>query len=109
MVREATLLPLEAAAQFHRGALINAAAAATSQITLGSGVAVISTDDPVRLYQQFATADAVSGGGRIEITAGRGSSVESFPLFGYDLRDYERLFEEKLDLLTTINRGSPVT
>lgn len=63
----------------------------------------------MRLYQQFATADAVSGGGRIEITAGRGSSVESFPLFGYDLRDYERLFEEKLDLLTTINRGSPVT
>lgn len=109
LVREATLLPPEAAAQFHRGALINAAAAATSQITLGSGVAVISTDDPVRLYQQFATADAVSGGGRIEITAGRGSSVESFPLFGYDLRDYERLFEEKLDLLTTINRGSPVT
>lgn len=91
------------------GSLINAAAAATSQITLGSGVSVISTDDPVRIFQQFATADAVSGGGRIEITAGRGSSVESFPLFGYDLGDYDRLYEEKLDLLTTINCESPVT
>lgn len=91
------------------GALINAAAAATTQIVLGSGVSVISTDDPVRVFQQFATADAISGGGRIEITAGRGSSVESYPLFGYDLADYDRLYEEKLDLLMTINRGSPVT
>lgn len=91
------------------GALINAAAAATRQIVLGSGVSVISTDDPVRVFQQFATADAISGGGRIEITAGRGSSVESYPLFGYDLIDYDRLYEEKLDLLTTINRGNPVT
>ncbi|OUZ12542.1 luciferase [Aeromicrobium sp. PE09-221] len=89
--------------------LVNAAAAATRRIVLSSGVSVISTDDPVRVFQQFATADAVSGGGRIEITAGRGSSVESYPLFGYDLRDYEQLFEEKIDLLLTINRGSPVT
>ena len=64
-------------------------AAATKQIKLGSGASIISTDDPVRVFQQFATADAVSGGGRVEITAGRGSSVETFPLFGYDLRDYD--------------------
>jgi probable LLM family oxidoreductase len=91
------------------GSIINAAAAATKQIILGSGVSVISTDDPVRVFQQFAIADAISGGGRIEITAGRGSSVETFPLFGYSLDDYDRLYEEKLDLLTTINRGTPVT
>lgn len=90
------------------GSLISAAAGATTQIRLGSGVAVISTDDPVRVFQQFATADAISGG-RVEITAGRGSSVESFPLFGYDLRDYERLFEEKLDLLIAVNRDERVT
>ena len=85
------------------GTVIAAAAAATSQIVLGSGASIISTDDPVRVFQQFATADAVSGGGRVEITAGRGSSVETFPLFGYDLRDYDRLYAEKLDLLMTIN------
>ena len=90
------------------GAMIAAAAAATSQIRLGSGVSVISTDDPVRIFQQFATADAISGG-RVEITAGRGSSVESYPLFGYDLRDYERLYEEKLDLLMRVNESDPVT
>lgn len=85
------------------GALISAAAAATKQITLGSGASIISTDDPVRVFQQFAIADAISGGGRIEITAGRGSSVETFPLFGYDLRDYDKLYAEKLDLLMTLN------
>ncbi|WP_282837729.1 LLM class flavin-dependent oxidoreductase [Microbacterium flavum] len=90
------------------GAMIAAAAGATKQIRLGSGVSVISTDDPVRVFQQFATADAVSGG-RVEITAGRGSSVESYPLFGYDLRDYERLFEEKLDLLMRVNADERVT
>lgn len=90
------------------GAMIAAAAGATSQIRLGSGVSVISTDDPVRVFQQFATADAISGG-RVEITAGRGSSVESFPLFGYDLRDYDRLYEEKLDLLMRINAADRVT
>jgi alkanesulfonate monooxygenase SsuD/methylene tetrahydromethanopterin reductase-like flavin-dependent oxidoreductase (luciferase family) len=57
------------------------------------------------VFQQFAIADAVSGGGRVEITAGRGSSVETFPLFGYDLRDYDRLYAEKLDLLMTINES----
>jgi probable LLM family oxidoreductase len=90
------------------GSVIAAAAGATRQITLGSGVSVISTDDPVRVFQQFATADAISGG-RVEITAGRGSSVESYPLFGYDLRDYDRLYEEKLDLLLAVNRGERVT
>jgi alkanesulfonate monooxygenase SsuD/methylene tetrahydromethanopterin reductase-like flavin-dependent oxidoreductase (luciferase family) len=57
------------------------------------------------VFQQFATADAVSGGGRVEITAGRGPSVETFPLFGYDLNDYDRLYAEKLDLLMTINNS----
>ncbi|RJU02400.1 LLM class flavin-dependent oxidoreductase [Arthrobacter frigidicola] len=90
------------------GALIAAAAAATTQIRLGSGVSVISTDDPVRVFQQFATADAISGG-RVEITAGRGSSVESYPLFGYDLQDYDRLYEDKLELLLRINENESVT
>lgn len=85
------------------GALIAAAAAATQQITLGSAASIISTDDPVRIFQQFTTADAVSGGGRVEITAGRGSSVETFPLFGYDLGDYDELYSQKLDLLMALN------
>ncbi|MCG3024272.1 LLM class flavin-dependent oxidoreductase, partial [Escherichia coli] len=59
---------------------------------LGSAASIISTDDPVRIYQQFATADIISGGGRVEITAGRGSSVETFPLFGYDLEEYDELY-----------------
>jgi probable LLM family oxidoreductase len=87
------------------GTVIAAAAAATKQIKLGSGASIISTDDPVRVFQQFAIADAVSGGGRVEITAGRGSSVETFPLFGYDLKDYDRLYAEKLDLLMAINNS----
>jgi len=84
------------------GAIVAAAAGATQRITLGSSVAVLSTEDPVRLFQQFATADAVAGG-RVEITAGRGSTGESFPLFGYDLSDYDRLYSEKLDLLMAVN------
>ncbi|WP_104081768.1 LLM class flavin-dependent oxidoreductase [Cryobacterium sp. Y11] len=86
-------------------ALIAAAAAATTQITLGSAASIISTDDPVRVFQQLATADAISGGGRIEITAGRGSSVETFPLFGFDLNDYDELYAQKLDLLLTLNNS----
>ena len=82
--------------------LIAAAAATTKNIKLTSAVTVLSTDDPVRVYQQFATADIVSGG-RVEIIAGRGSSTESFPLFGYSLRDYDKLYAEKLDLLLKIN------
>ncbi len=73
----------------------------TSRIVLGSGVTVLSSDDPVRVYQRFATVDALSNG-RAEITAGRGSFTESFPLFGYQLSDYGRLFEEKLELLVQI-------
>lgn len=90
------------------GAMVAAAAAATTNITLGSAASIISTDDPVRIFQQFATADAISGGGRIEITAGRGSSVETFPLFGHDLADYDELYANKLDLLMAIN-NSPTT
>lgn len=90
------------------GAIIAAAATATTRIQLGSGANVISTDDPVRVYQQFATAHILSGG-RVEITAGRGSSVESFPLFGYSLDDYERLYDEKLDLLMMAVNNDVVT
>jgi len=82
--------------------LIAAAAATTKNIKLTSAVTVLSTDDPVRVYQQFATADIISNG-RVEIIAGRGSSTESFPLFGYSLRDYDKLYAEKLDLLLQIN------
>ncbi len=71
-------------------------------------VTVLSTDDPVRIYQQFATLDALSNG-RAEITAGRGSSTESFPLFGYSLNDYDELYAEKLDLLLAINQSETVT
>jgi len=88
--------------------ILAGAATVTSRILLGSAVTVLSTDDPVRVYQQFATLDAISGG-RAEITAGRGSSTESFPLFGYDLSDYDTLYREKLDLLQRINRDERVT
>src|ERR1700761_4732698 len=78
-----------------------AAAARTKRIRLTSAVTVLSSDDPVRVYQQFATLDLISGG-RAEIMAGRGSFIESFPLFGYDLNDYDELFAEKLDLLLQV-------
>jgi probable LLM family oxidoreductase len=77
------------------------AATRTSKIKLGSAVTVLSSDDPIRVYQNFATLQALSNG-RAEIMAGRGSFVESFPLFGYDLKDYDQLFAEKLDLLTKV-------
>ncbi len=80
----------------------------TSTITLGTGVTVLSSDDPVRVYQRFATLDALSNG-RAEITAGRGSFTESFPLFGYNLNDYQALFEEKLELLVQLLDEKPVT
>src|SRR5215212_10284793 len=88
--------------------ILAAAATITKRIRLGSSVTVLSTDDPVRVYQQFATLDALSNG-RAEITAGRGSSTESFPLFGFDLADYDELYSEKLDLLLKINAGGTVT
>lgn len=80
----------------------------TSRIKLGTGVTVLSSEDPVRVYQRFATIDALSNG-RAEITAGRGSFIESFPLFGYELSDYSVLFEEKLELLVEILKEHPVT
>lgn len=80
----------------------------TSRIVLGSGVTVLSSADPVRVYQGFATVDGLSNG-RAEITAGRGSFTESFPLFGYELHDYGRLFEEKLELLVKILDERAVT
>src|SRR5881397_2586707 len=78
--------------------VLAAASQRTSRIRLTSAVSVISSDDPVRVFQDFATLDLLSGG-RAEIMAGRGSFVESFPLFGYDLSEYDRLFEDKLERL----------
>ena len=78
--------------------LLAAAAARTKTIRLASAVNVLSSDDPIRLFQQFATIDLISGG-RAEIVVGRGSFIESYPLFGVDLRDYDLMFAEKLDLL----------
>jgi probable LLM family oxidoreductase len=85
-----------------------AIASVTEQIRLSSAVTVLSSDDPVRVFQQFAHVDLISGG-RAEIMAGRGSFIESFPLFGYDLHDYDELFEEKLELLLAIRDGERVT
>jgi probable LLM family oxidoreductase len=84
------------------GVLLGAAAEKTKKIKLSSAVTVLSSDDPVRVFQQFATIDLLSGG-RAEIMAGRGSFIESFPLFGYDLKDYDDLFSEKLELLIQLN------
>jgi probable LLM family oxidoreductase len=88
--------------------ILSAASSVTSRILLGSAVTVLSTEDPVRLYQQFAMLDALSGG-RAEITAGRGSSTESFALFGAHLGDYDELFAQKLDLLLRIDDAERVT
>jgi probable LLM family oxidoreductase len=84
------------------------AAGRTSRIRLTPAVTVLSSDDPVRVYQQFATLDLLSAG-RVELLVGRGSFIESFPLFGYDLGDYEDLFAEKLDLLLAIRDHERVT
>ena len=84
------------------------AAARTKTIRLSSAVTVLSSDDPVRVYQQFATLDLLSGG-RAEIMAGRGSFIESFPLFGYDLDDYDELFAEKLELLLAVRAQEKVS
>ena len=88
--------------------LLAAAASVTKNIRLSSAVTVLGSDDPVRVFQQFATLDLISGG-RAEIMAGRGSFIESFPLFGYDLKDYEELFEEKLDLLLQLRDQKVIT
>jgi probable LLM family oxidoreductase len=83
-------------------------ASRTSRIRLASGVTVLSSDDPVRVFQRFATVDALSQG-RAQVILGRGSFTESFPLFGYDLKDYDQLFEEKLELLVQLLDEKPVT
>ncbi|MBJ6359749.1 LLM class flavin-dependent oxidoreductase [Paenibacillus sp. GCM10012307] len=88
--------------------ILATAAATTKHIRLSSAVTVLSSDDPVRVYEDFATLDGLSNG-RAEIMAGRGSFIESFPLFGYDLNDYEQLFEEKLELLLKIRAFEKVT
>lgn len=88
--------------------VLAAAAARTRAIRLSSAVTVLSSDDPIRVFQQFATLDLLSNG-RAEIMAGRGSFIESFPLFGHDLRDYDKLFEEKLDLLLAVRASEKVT
>ncbi len=80
----------------------------TSRIRLASGVTVLSSDDPVRVFQRFATVDALSNG-RAEVILGRGSFTESFPLFGYDLADYDVLFEEKIELFAKLLDEKPVT
>ena len=84
-----------------------AAAARTKNIRLGSAVTVLSSDDPVRVFQRFATVDAISNG-RAEVMLGRGSFIESFPLFGLDLADYEVLFEEKLELFDKARGQKPI-
>ena len=88
--------------------VLGAAAAKTSRIKLSSAVTVLSSDDPVRVFQDFATVDLLSHG-RAEIMAGRGSFIESFPLFGYDLRDYDDLFAEKLELLLRLNESEKIS
>ena len=88
--------------------VLAAAASVTRRIHLGTAVTVLSSDDPVRVYERFATLDAVSHG-RAEVILGRGSFIESFPLFGYELSDYEVLFEEKLELFSQLLKEKPVT
>ena len=88
--------------------ILAAAAVRTQRIRLSSAVTVLSSDDPVRVFQEFATLDLLSGG-RAEIMAGRGSFIESFPLFGYDLADYDELFAEKLELLLKLRESERVT
>ncbi|MEH6703470.1 MAG: LLM class flavin-dependent oxidoreductase [Galbibacter orientalis] len=88
--------------------ILSAAAARTKNIILGSAVKVLSTDDPVRVYQRFATLDLISKG-RAELVVGRGSAIEAFPLFGFDLKEYDALFAEKLDLLLQIQEHEYIT
>ena len=88
--------------------VLAALAMRTERIRLSSAVTVLSSDDPVRVFQEFAEVDLLSGG-RAEVMAGRGSFIESFPLFGYDLDDYDELYAEKLDLLLRIRENARVT
>src|SRR5215467_9913575 len=88
--------------------VLAAIAGRTTRFRLGSAVTVLSSDDPVRVFQRFATLDAASNG-RAEVILGRGSFIESFPLFGYELKDYDKLFSEKLDLFAALLPQEPVT
>lgn len=88
--------------------VLAAIAGQTENITLGTGVTVLSSDDPVRVFQRFSTLDAISNG-RAQVMLGRGSFTESFPLFGYDMRDYNELFEEKIELFSKLLEEKPVT
>jgi probable LLM family oxidoreductase len=88
--------------------VLAAIAARTKRIGLGSAVTVLSSDDPIRVFQRFSTLDAASNG-RAEVILGRGSFTESFPLFGFDLRQYQELFEEKLDLFAALLKQEPVS
>ena len=88
--------------------ILAAIAARTQRIRLGSAVTVLSTDDPVRVFQRFSTLNAISNG-RAEVILGRGSFTESYPLFGYDMSRYEELFEDKLSLFAELVKGGPVT
>jgi len=88
--------------------MLAAIAGRTTRIALGSAVTVLSTDDPVRVFQRFSTLNALSNG-RAEVILGRGSFTESYPLFGYDMSLYERLFEEKLEVFAALLKGGPVT
>src|ERR1700754_1649830 len=88
--------------------VLAAIASRTKRIRLGSAVTVLSSDDPIRVFQRFATLDAVSNG-RAEVILGRGSFTESFPLFGFPLDQYEQLFEEKLDIFAALLKQEPVT
>jgi len=90
------------------GVVLGAAAVRTERIRLTTAVTILSSDDPVRVFEELATVDLLSGG-RAEIMAGRGSFIESFPLFGYDLADYDDLFAEKLELLLALREAAPVT
>src|SRR6266567_520178 len=88
--------------------VLAAIASRTQRIRLGSAVTVLSSDDPIRVFQRFSTLDAVSNG-RAEVILGRGSFIESFPLFGFDLKQYEALFDDKLDLFAAVLKQQPVT
>jgi len=88
--------------------LLAAIAARTSRIHLASSVTVLSSDDPIRVFERFSTLNAISNG-RAEVILGRGSFTESFPLFGFDLSDYEKLFDDKLDLFAALLKNEPVT
>src|ERR1700757_1758485 len=121
LLEEATLadelgLDLFAVGEHHRpdflisapAIALAAIAAKTERIRLSSAVTVLSSEDPVRVWQEFAELDLISGG-RAEIMAGRGSFIESFPLFGYDLEDYDELYAEKLEVLLALRDSQPVT